>query len=530
MYYLNLPLEIWQYVIIFVILLSIFIGYLVFQNKNLNPYSRFLSVWLAFLIVLNFLNMYTTIGTFLKYSKVSGEKGAKGDPGPRGYRGKSFTCNQCGNAGQEMEDVYGSNLNDNNQKIDDPKLQRGKCVFPFVFDNEFQYECVKQPRVPGTLNDASTYGWCATSTNNDLTYKTFGYCKDSENEKQRLQANALRAENLKEFQQKNYGLMDVDVVSGIRSDVKCPAGYRQFPTDLNSLADGSYIYLCAKYGFGDKGITQLNTVEGACPEGSKRIDVDLNENSGGKPIYLCKKKSVPGSSGYVRQIKIVKNKSCPTGFAQSMNLNEGAGGDSLYLCTSSTRGSSMSVDAAFVYKDSIYFFFDKKCIEFDNRKNKTKQVISTNQKFGKLPSNLDAAMVYPYDDQVYFFKGSLFWKIDMKRSKIASGYPQKISDVWKGIPDNLDAIYVRNRKTFFIKGGKYFLFDSKNKVIKPGYPKNLDNKFENASKLPSAVFYWPYKNQTIIIESSQARIYKNDKEQSNSPMPLSEIFPGLPEN
>ena len=41
----------------------------------------------------------------------------------------------------------------------------------------------------------------------------------------------------------NYGVLDVDVVSSIRSNVKCP-GYRQYKTDLNSLADGSQISLC----------------------------------------------------------------------------------------------------------------------------------------------------------------------------------------------------------------------------------------------------------------------------------------------
>ena len=49
-------------------------------------------------------------------------------------------------------------------------------------------------------------------------------------------------------------------------------------------------YLCAKYGFGDRGITELNTVEGTCPSGSQRIDVDLNENSGGKPFIFVKRK------------------------------------------------------------------------------------------------------------------------------------------------------------------------------------------------------------------------------------------------
>ena len=534
MYYLNLPLKIWQYVLIVVIILNIVIGIMVFRNKKLSPYIRFVSLWLTLLLTLNFINMYTTIKNYIEYSQVVGPKGPDGDNGARGFRGDSFVCNQCGDAGKEKEDIYGSNVNDDDQVIqDDPKLKIGKCIFPFVHNNEFKYDCTTLPREPNSINDSSIFGWCATSTNNDLTYNTFGYCKNSDMEKKRAESSKTRASNLQNYQITNKGILDIDIVSGDNSNVKCPSGFERINVDLNENASGKYIYMCVKKGLGDFGIgdVKINVDSNTCPSGYKLIDVDLNEESGGSVVKLCKQTK---SSNFIKDIKIHNNTtSIPDNYDKlPTNLNEGAGGTPLYISLNKTElDLTQTIDTAFIYgkDESIYFFRDSLFWKYDNKKEKMSKGFPLNikEKWGKLPDKLDAAMTYPYDNETYFFKGQLFWKYDPKKSKIASGYPKFIKSHWKGIPNNIDAIYIKNRKVYFIQKDLYFLYDDKNKKVKSGYPKKITNKFPGANPFPSAVFYDPYTEQTYYIESNNVKIYKNNSEIEDSPKSLGDTFLGI---
>jgi hypothetical protein len=532
MYYLNLPLEIWQYVLILTIIITIIIGFRMSRRDDLHPYIKILIIWISVLLLVNFASMYYTIGNYIKHSSIIGEKGQKGDNGPRGYRGSSFVCNQCGDAGKEEKEIYGSNVNDDDQVIDDPKLLVGKCEFPFVHNNEFQYDCVTEPREEGKMNDAGIYGWCATSRNNDLTYKTYGYCKNSDIEKKRFETNNTRASKLQQYQRTNYGIIDVDIVQGNRSNAKCPAGYEKIDVDLNESVPGNYIYMCVKKGLNDFGITDVKTITdtNSCGAGYSLIDVDLNNGTNGTPVKMCKKR---GNSNFIKDIKIQKNRSCPVNYELlDTNLNLGLGGTPLFTCVNKTTyDESKTIDMAFVWgnDNSIYIFRDDSFWKYDDKKQQiaVEYPLKIAEKWGKLPSKLDAALTYPGDGETYFFKGDLFYKYDARLNKVADGFPKSIKSYWKGVPNNLDAIYVKGRKVYFIKGNDYFLWDEKTKNIKSGYPKKINNKFKGVTTFPSAVIYYPFQENTLYIEGNDVRIYKNDKEQSNSPKSLQDQFIGL---
>ena len=532
MYYLNLPLQIWKYVILFVSIVTIIVTIMVFRNENIDSFARFIVVWLCILLLLNFANMYYTINNYMKYSIVIGKKGPKGDFGPRGYRGNSFVCNMCGDGGKEDKLVYGSNVNDQDQVIEDEKLMAGKCKFPFIHNNEFQYDCTTEPREPGKINDASIYGWCATSTNNDLSYKTFGYCKNSEIEKRRFESRKTRGANLQNYQETNYGVLDIDIVENNISEAKCPSGYSLIDVDLNENTTGKYIYMCVKKGLDDFGISDLSiSTEGtSCPGGYSLIDVDLNEGIANAPVKICKKKA---SRDFIKDIKIVKQQKCPNGYTLvEGNLNHGVSGTPLYMCINKERvDNSKVVDTAFVYgpDNTLYFFRNDLFWKYSDKLNRVEDgyPLKISQFWGKLPSQIDAVMTYPYDNETYFFKGDVFWKYDAKKSKLANGYPKPIKTHWKGIPDDLDAIYIKNRKTYFIKKDLYFLYDDKKKRVKKGYPKKIINKFPNAPSFPSAVFYYPYKEKTYYLVGSEIKVYKNGKETSDSPKNLADSFMGI---
>ena len=96
--------------------------------------------------------------------------------------------------------------------------------------------------------------------------------------------------------------------------------------------------------------------------------------------------------------------------------------------------------------------------------------------FEGVPRNIDAAMVWPGNNKIYFFKGSKYWKFDpQKNPSVDKLYPRPIEN-WKGIPDNLDsAMQYSNGKTYFFKNGEYYRFDNKKGAVddsaEPKYPR-----------------------------------------------------------
>jgi hypothetical protein len=534
MYYLNLPLEIWKYVLIFIIIVICVIGYYIIRSTTIHATVRVISVWILVLLELNFINMFYTLKTYLTYSQVVGDKGVIGNIGPRGFRGDSFVCNQCGDSGKDKQDVYGTNINDNEQVVRHPKLQIGQCKFPFVHNNEFQYSCTVEPREDGVVNDADTYGWCATSINNDLTYKTFGYCKNSDIERTRLLKNKTRLNKQQTYNETNYGLLDLEIAIGNRSTVKCPSGYKKIAQDLNSLADGKYIYLCKKMGLGDTGISALKTVEEktTCPKGYKKLPINLNDSAGGREIFLCTQKA---DKNFIKNIKVVKNSKCPVNYTiSSTNLNKDAGGDELHICVSKTHKLSAVIDTVFVWggDNNLYFFKDEYYWRYDDKNAMMEEGYPKKimEFWGRIPKALDAAMTYPYDQKTYFFKGALYYEYDSKKQMIKAGYPKYIKSNWKGVPDNLDTIYidVAKRQTYFVKGKYYYLYDDKLQKVASGYPKILNRKWKGAPSNISAMFYYPYDEKTYMIQSNRVyEITPNNEMTSDSPMTMGEKFAGI---
>lgn len=66
------------------------------------------------------------------------------------------------------------------------------------------------------------------------------------------------------------------------------------------------------------------------------------------------------------------------------------------------------------------------------------------------------AVTITADRSTYVFQGSNYWKLT--RDSVAEGYPRRISQDWRGLPDNIDAAFTweSTRATYFIKGSKYW--------------------------------------------------------------------------
>lgn len=142
------------------------------------------------------------------------------------------------------------------------------------------------------------------------------------------------------------------VIHGDESNIEVPDGYIKIDQDLNEGADGDYIYLCYHKVQVDnhdlqnnpKCITDLTVVEGedaSPPSGYKKIDVDLNTGADGKFIYLCYRQAEYNDEIAIKGITAISGENAdippPYGFEKlKKDLNADAGGQYIYVCYSKT--------------------------------------------------------------------------------------------------------------------------------------------------------------------------------------------------
>nr|XP_050866926.1 matrix metalloproteinase-14 isoform X3 [Vespula vulgaris] len=109
-----------------------------------------------------------------------------------------------------------------------------------------------------------------------------------------------------------------------------------------------------------------------------------------------------------------------------------------------------------------------------------------------LPGNIDAAFTFK-NGKTYFFKGSKYWRYIGKH--MDGQYPKEISEGFTGIPDNIDAatVWTGNGKIYFYKGTKFWRFDQVQKPpVKSTYPKPIKNWEGLPDNLDGAVIYQGY--------------------------------------
>ena len=526
---LNLPLEVYIYILYILIAIMVYACYYFFTDTNINKYSQIILVWTLILFILNFANMIMTLNNYLSNSTKVGNKGPRGEIGPRGFKGQNSICSQCDS--EKKESVYAGNVNDNGDTVNKTTVKMGECKFPFVFNNEFKYSCITEPRQSGEPNDASVNGWCATELNSDMTYKTYGYCKDSIANKKNIKDNNDRQNREQSYYKTNYGLIDLQVITGTRSNIKCETGYIREDKDLNTGADGNYVYLCKKIGLDDIGIQNIKMITGndtKCPSGFRKIDANLNDEvpelTDKDSIHMCVKK---GNKDFIKELSISNTKKCPKDYKTvGINMNLKTNGDPLYLCATNKQ-QSIIIDTGFVWgkNNSIYLFekdqFWKVKDTLDVEKSSPIESF-----WGKNINNIDALFTNPSDSETYLFKGSQFYKYDYEKENVSPGYPKYIKNVWKGVPDNLDAIYAsKDKKVYFIKGKYYYTWDSKKKEASTA--KQLDKKWEGCPSNINAMFYYPKTDKTYIIQSYNVYTVNNRKVDVKNPIPINKMFKGL---
>lgn len=284
-------------------------------------------------------------------------------------------------------------------------------------------------------------------------------------------------------------------------------------------------------------------------------------------------------------------------FDNPVNLNYGTSNSTspIYMFFDN-GGNIISVDTAFTYKDNhLYIFIGDKFFKFSKiPKGKTLKIMDNYpkhipEKFGRIPDsrhNKDDGLVHAKDCSIYngsnnknkcsnttncyfddtnnkceprslytsafvdqkgttyLFKGEQVYKYNSKSKKISNGYPKLISDVFSGVPSNIDAVFVwgKDLKTYFFKGNFYYRYDDRKKKVERGYPKKSGMRWPGMPSMINAIFTLPYfidngkggvnlggKNHTYVISGSEL-YYINPSTDNVSPIgTLSNTLIGMDE-
>eukprot|EP00090_Calanus_glacialis_P031534 TRINITY_DN5228_c0_g1_i1.p1 TRINITY_DN5228_c0_g1~~TRINITY_DN5228_c0_g1_i1.p1 ORF type:complete len:546 (-),score=123.28 TRINITY_DN5228_c0_g1_i1:69-1706(-) len=100
----------------------------------------------------------------------------------------------------------------------------------------------------------------------------------------------------------------------------------------------------------------------------------------------------------------------------------------------------------------------------------------------------------------YVFRGDNYWKLTS--DSIASGYPRKIADDWKGLPSGIDAAFTwqETKSTYFFKGSNYWKFE--NLSPKPNYPKTMKEGFPGIPQNVDTAFVWGGNNKIYFFKGN----------------------------
>ncbi|XP_070212983.1 matrix metalloproteinase-16-like [Littorina saxatilis] len=93
--------------------------------------------------------------------------------------------------------------------------------------------------------------------------------------------------------------------------------------------------------------------------------------------------------------------------------------------------------------------------------------------FKGVPNDLDAAFVWGGNGKTYFIKGNQYWRYS--ENSVDRGYPRPLS-VWSGLPGRVDAaIKWRNGRTYFFSGSQYYRYNDRQFDIDTSYPRKIGN-------------------------------------------------------
>jgi len=585
---MNIPVKIYLNIIIVIIFLVLGIGAYIYFNTSIKDDKTKLTflIWYVVILEANLIYFYYTLKFYHTNKNIKGPKGEQGEIGPKGFKGENQICSSCGDAGSNVEPIYTGDINDNGVQINNPMVSEGQCIFPFIHNHQYKYSgCIKD-KTPMNTDDAKIYGWCPTSLDTKQNPLTFGYCNKNNSLKDAIARGDTETENQKKYIENNYGILDVEIVSGnneTEAKQQCDDKgheWKIIDQDLNEGTDGTFMYVCQKKGFGNKGIEDIQVLN------DKKLDCKTISESDCNDTYnnVCNWKNGKCNSMNYKSI------------SNGINLNENVVGSELYMYKKYTN-SKFIKDLQF---DSIDILMDSSglpskrrdthCSEkyddnyFQIHENLNEGVENSNQivfcgsKVDNIVS-IDTAFKYK-DGMLYIFRGNKYYKMSklpiQSAIKALEGYPKKITTKWLKNDDSDDDCsmynteptkcdkskncsfdcqtdchkdiakqtgscepkmiynavftYGHNKKTYFFKGTKVYLYDDEKMTVAAGYPKDIGKVFKGVPSNITAAFTWGKDGKTYFFKGPLYYKYndKQKKVEAGYPKRANQRWIGMP--
>jgi hypothetical protein len=551
----KIPLRIYQYIIIFSIIVSGLIGAYMYFNMGFDTVYKSILIWYLVILELNFIHLFFILKFYESNLNKKGETGDIGKTGPRGFKGEDDMCRACDGDGTK-NNVFAGTTSD--RAIDlsvYDTIVGGQCKFPFINNYQYQYKCVNGDIPSGLVpegvairdTDAKQYGWCATKIDSEKNPLEIGYCNENKSAAIKRKLRNKRTRDRLSYLQNNKGITDIKLVHGVtREDAakKCRGDYKIHPQDLNEGTGGKFIYLCYKEGLERNGISDLRVIEHVktCSDDlSERnisvLDTNLDGNIDGNQLcdkngfdgyeivkdtsganlhlnkdskggesedtklYLYKK---TGPTNFIKEIKIVKGdkEDCPTGF-------KNPGGDNFNELAKDLNKYSKSEDIEGITTAANQHILNM-CVKITGN-----NIVS-----------IDTAFVYK-DRRLYVFRGEKFYRMKNKPINnilnIDKDYPKDISDKWFKKENASErrakqcSIYNENEKACV----KHI-----NCAFDPSF-----NKCEPKANY-NAVFTYGYDNKTYFFKGDKVYLYDDKKMSmaSGFPKKINKVFKGIPDD
>ena len=133
-----------------------------------------------------------------------------------------------------------------------------------------------------------------------------------------------------------------------------------------------------------------------------------------------------------------------------------------------------------------------------------------------VPDDIDEMLLWGHNWEIYFFKGSKYYRYHVKKDHVL--YEYDISEGWPGVPDNIDAAFTHNdRKTYFFKGDNVYLFDNRLDKVAAGYPKKITDVFHGLPGNLDAAFRWYFDGISYFFKGPYFYKWNDSRKRVDGP-------------
>ncbi|XP_066518979.1 matrix metallopeptidase-21-like [Hoplias malabaricus] len=198
-----------------------------------------------------------------------------------------------------------------------------------------------------------------------------------------------------------------------------------------------------------------------------------------------------------------------------------------------------------VMRFNTYFMRDGWYWLYENRNNRTRygDPVAVQVGWHGIPSDGVDAYVHVWTrniDAAYFFKGTQYWRYNSERDQVFSQetdgqrYPRLISEGFPGVPSPIDTAFYdrRDAQIYFFRGSMVYRFDVRGNRLAAGSPKKMTEVFpaiaagdHPVSHLDAAYFSYTHNALFLLKGTSYWRVVGSRERRLRTWLPYNGLLP-----